>query len=93
MRFAWTQAGSSIWKVVQRIPAVYREAVLDEKPPVDLEDSDDANCLATLPNYRSLMPMAQDLRASQYRLTLDQQTGRLVAMPNSFRPVAASSSN
>jgi chromosome partitioning protein len=54
---------------LKRIPAVYREAVLNEQPPVlDVEGSSDANCLATLRNYRSLMPMAQDARKPMFDL-------------------------
>ncbi|MGC1129665.1 MAG: ParA family protein [Candidatus Acidiferrales bacterium] len=50
-------------KWLKRIPAVYREAVLNEKPAnSDAESSMDPNCLASLRNYRSLMPMAQDAR-------------------------------
>jgi cellulose biosynthesis protein BcsQ len=56
-------------KWLERIPAVYREAVLNEQPPVfDLEGSTDPNCLATLRNYRSLMPMAQDARKPMFDL-------------------------
>jgi chromosome partitioning protein len=56
-------------KWLERIPAVYREAVLNEEPPVvDLNGSEDANCLATLRNYCSLMPMAQDARKPMFDL-------------------------
>jgi chromosome partitioning protein len=56
-------------KWLSRIPAVYREAVLNEVPPVpDLYGSGDLNCLATLRNYRSLMPMAQDARKPMFDL-------------------------
>lgn len=45
---------------MERIPVTYTTEVLDE----DAEDcssvDNDANCLATLKNYRSLMPLAQD---------------------------------
>jgi cellulose biosynthesis protein BcsQ len=52
-------------KWMSRIPSVYREAVLDQKkaPP----DPDPA-LLATLRNYRSLMPMAQDARKPMFDL-------------------------
>ena len=55
------------WMV--RIPAVYRETVLDEKaskvgPRVD----DDPNCLAALKHYRSLMPLAQEARKPMFHL-------------------------
>ncbi len=56
-------------KWLKRIPAVYREAVLNEERPVlDPDESMDANCLATLRNYRSLMPMAQDARKPMFDL-------------------------
>lgn len=53
-----------------RIPAVYRETVLDEKasrktPSVE----NDPNCLAALKHYRSLMPLAQEARKPMFRLT------------------------
>lgn len=48
---------------LERIPAVYRESVLDEIPlGLVMEEAKDRNCLATFRNYRSLMPMAQDAR-------------------------------
>jgi hypothetical protein len=46
-------------KWLRRIPGEYRGAVLGE-PEGDAEP--DEHCLATLRNYRSLMPMAQDAR-------------------------------
>lgn len=52
---------------LQRIPAVYREAVLAE----DSEESpaeNDPHCLASLRNFRSLMPMAQDARKPMFDL-------------------------
>lgn len=51
-----------------KIPSVYREAVLNEAvkktPPV----ASDPNCLATLKNYRSLMPMAMEARKPMFFL-------------------------
>jgi cellulose biosynthesis protein BcsQ len=56
-------------KWLKRIPAVYREAVLNEELPVlEPAGSENANCLATLRNYRSLMPMAQDARKPMFDL-------------------------
>jgi len=44
------------------MPAQYREYVLDE-PDSNSEDvATDPNCLAQLKDYRSLMPMAQEVR-------------------------------
>jgi cellulose biosynthesis protein BcsQ len=56
------------WMV--RIPAVYRETVLDSKkgkaaPSVEK----DPDCLAALKHYRSLMPLAQEARKPMFRLT------------------------
>lgn len=50
-------------KWLHRVPEVYRSAVLNE--PEDRED----HCLATLRNYRSLMPMAQEARKPMFDLT------------------------
>jgi hypothetical protein len=46
-------------KWLRRIPEVYREAVLGQAGG---PGEPDEHCLATLRNYRSLMPMAQDAR-------------------------------
>lgn len=52
-----------------RIPSVYREAVLGEdQVEEDLSIDDDANCLATLKHYRSLMPLAQEARKPMFFL-------------------------
>ncbi len=52
-----------------RIPEVYRTAVLDramgEAPP---KVQDDAECLAALKHYRSLMPLAQEARKPMFLL-------------------------
>jgi len=56
------------WMV--RIPAVYRETVLDEKASkVAPRVEDDPNCLAALKHYRSLMPLAQEARKPMFKLT------------------------
>lgn len=56
-------------KWLDRIPTVYREAVLGEETPAPLGRGDDPHCLATLRNYRSLMPMSQDARKPMFDLT------------------------
>ncbi|TYT74688.1 ParA family protein [Desulfobotulus mexicanus] len=56
-------------KWVQRIPAVYREAVLNEAPVQNLRQEDDPFCLATIRHYRSLVPMAQERRKPIFNLT------------------------
>lgn len=56
-------------KWLQRIPGVYREAVLGEEDGHDFVASEnDPHCLASLRNYRSLMPMAQDTRKPMFDL-------------------------
>jgi len=56
-------------KWLDRIPRVYREAVLAERVedalPVAAEDP---HCLAMLRNFRSLMPMAQEARKPMFDL-------------------------
>ncbi|MFN0074213.1 MAG: ParA family protein, partial [Chloroflexota bacterium] len=53
-----------------RIPAVYREAVLDLPPAQALQSvADDPECLAMLKHYRSLMPLAQEVRKPMFYLT------------------------
>ena len=51
---------------LRRIPGEYRLSVLDE-PEGDGDSGE--HCLATLRNYRSLMPMAQDARKPIFDLT------------------------
>ncbi len=54
---------------LDRIPGVYREAVLGEKPSTKMgKGADNEHCLATLRNYRSLMPMAKDARKPMFDL-------------------------
>jgi len=51
-----------------RIPAVYRESVLDETAIVAPTVEDDPHCLAALKHYRSLMPLAQEARKPMFFL-------------------------
>lgn len=52
-----------------RIPDVYRESVLDEKAATVVQAiDDDPHCLAALKHYRSLMPLAQDVRKPMFFL-------------------------
>ncbi|MBI3664802.1 MAG: AAA family ATPase [Acidobacteria bacterium] len=53
---------------LDRIPAVYRESVLGQKPGKIGGGDEDNHCLATLRNFRSLMPMAQDARKPMFDL-------------------------
>jgi hypothetical protein len=54
---------------IERVPAVYRESVLDvhdASPPTDVLE--DEHCLAALKHYRSLMPLAQEARKPMFFL-------------------------
>ncbi len=55
-------------KWLARIPTVYAEEILGESVPEELRTEDDPHCLATLRNYRSLMPMAHDARKPMFDL-------------------------
>jgi len=56
-------------KWLERIPDVYRESVLGEVPALQATpDGPDPHCIATLRNFRSLMPMAQDARKPMFDL-------------------------
>ncbi|UIF89067.1 ParA family protein [Cupriavidus sp. UYPR2.512] len=56
-------------KWVQRIPAVYRKAVLQEEPVLGMKQEDDPYCLATIRHYRSLIPLGQENRKPIFNLT------------------------
>jgi cellulose biosynthesis protein BcsQ len=47
---------------MERIPTIYREAVLNDKNSSPLEVANDPYCLSQLKHYRSLMPMAMEAR-------------------------------
>ena len=47
---------------MDRIPNIYREAVLDEQVTTTPSVANDPYCLALLKHYRSLMPMAMEAR-------------------------------
>lgn len=52
-----------------RIPGEYRESVLGSKPEVFTDQpQDDANCLAMLKHYRSLVPMATEAHKPMFAL-------------------------
>ena len=55
-------------KWMARIPVTYHQAVLEQDPIAGMNASDDAECLATLKDYRSLMPMAQEARKPMFHL-------------------------
>lgn len=56
-------------KWVNRIPNVYREAVLETNADSNIKIADDPYCLATIKHYRSLIPMAQEYRKPIFNLT------------------------
>lgn len=62
---------------LERIPAVYREAVLDDRLSLDKGRARQAeHCLASLPNFHSLVPLAQDARKPMFDLcSADGVTG------------------
>jgi chromosome partitioning protein len=53
---------------MDRIPGVYREAVLAGKDSGSIPKGKDPHCLATLKHYRSLMPLAQEARKPMFFL-------------------------
>mgnify|MGYP000541327577 CR=1 FL=1 len=56
-------------KWVNRIPAVYREFVRQERTDQTVKLKEDPYCLATIKHYRSLIPMAQEHRKPIFNLT------------------------
>lgn len=56
-------------KWVQRIPSVYRTAVLKEPAISGMKQEDDPYCLATIRHYRSLIPLGQEKRKPIFNLT------------------------
>jgi chromosome partitioning protein len=56
-------------KWLDRIPSEYRKSVLgDDTPLWTGSNYSDPNCMASLRNYRSLMPLAQDARKPMFEL-------------------------
>ncbi len=55
-------------KWMARIPGLYRETVLDEPAAKAILAEDDPHCLSMLKHYRSLMPMAQEVRKPMFFL-------------------------
>ena len=53
---------------IARMPDQYREYVLNEREGVKVDVAADPNCLAQLKDYRSLMPMAQEVRKPMFLL-------------------------
>ena len=55
-------------KWIRRIPQVYRKGVLDEPEDETVSVGNDPHALALLKHYRSLMPMAQEVRKPLFSL-------------------------
>ena len=55
-------------KWIRQIPAVYRKEALDDFGASVCSTDEDVHCLATLKHYRSLMPMAQEVRKPMFQL-------------------------
>jgi chromosome partitioning protein len=53
---------------IERIPDVYRNAVLGEPGESNISVGDDPHCLALLKHYRSLMPLAQEAHKPMFHL-------------------------
>jgi cellulose biosynthesis protein BcsQ len=53
---------------IERIPDVYRNAVLDNPGESNVSVEDDPHCLALLKHYRSLMPLAQEAHKPMFHL-------------------------
>jgi len=74
-----------------RIPQVYSSEVIGKPTTVAVPVSKDPNCLATLKNYRSLMPLAQDaLKPMFYLKAADGALGgHLAAVQDCYRDFTA----
>lgn len=55
-------------KWADRIPTTYRESVMGEPGGLHSDDAHDVDCLARLKHYRSLVPMAQEVRKPIFQL-------------------------
>jgi cellulose biosynthesis protein BcsQ len=77
-----------------RIPAVYREAVLNERVDGGIPTTEnDPSCLAALKHYRSLMPLAQEARKPMFFLkpadgAIGGHTAAVQACYRDFRDLA-----
>ena len=74
-----------------RIPQVYASEVLGEPLAQPVSVSKDPNCLATLKNYRSLMPLAQDALKPMFHLKPADGAlgGHLAAVQDCYRDFTA----
>ena len=56
-------------KWADRIPSTYRESVTGQPKALQASHANDGNCLARLKHYRSLVPMAQEVRKPIFHLS------------------------
>ncbi len=70
MRFSTSESrpARAYAKWITRMPQQYREFILDEQNAAESDPESDPNRLATLKDYRSLMPMAQEARKPMFLL-------------------------
>lgn len=63
-----SRPAKSYQKWANRIPSTYRQSVQGTAPSA-ASSTDDADCLARIKHYRSLVPMAQEVRKPIFHLT------------------------
>ncbi|WP_298428463.1 ParA family protein [Rhodoblastus sp.] len=70
MRFSTSESrpARAYAKWITRMPQQYREFILDEQNAAESDPESDPNRLATLKDYRSLMPLAQEARKPMFLL-------------------------
>jgi len=70
MRYSTTERrpARAYAKWIERMPSQYREFILDDKTTEQRNVENDPNRLATLKDYRSLMPLAQEARKPMFLL-------------------------
>jgi hypothetical protein len=63
-----SRAVKAYQKWADRIPSTYRESVTGQVAGPQASHASDAHCLARLKHYRSLVPMAQEVRKPIFHL-------------------------
>ena len=79
---------------VNKIPGVYRQAILDEAPVAGMTQNNDPYCLAIMKPYRSLLPIAEERRKPIFKLTsadgaIGSHAGAVADAKKEFRQLAA----
>ena len=74
-----------------RIPGEYRRSVLNKRASGTPAINADPSCIATLKNYRSLMPMAQEARKPMFFLKPADGAigGHMAAVQDGYRDFRA----